>query len=623
MKILVILLYTLVYNNIVSARRKPKPAQVKPKTDPLYDYVRQTLKNVETYRLPTNNEKLFKVKNETVLDYGKYDFIIVGAGAAGCVLANRLSEIDSWSVLLLEAGGVPNSFSDIPIFPGYLQNSEMNWGYYTAPQKYACQGMNNTQCTFPTGKVLGGTTTISAGIYSRGSAHDYNSWSDMDLPGWSFEEVLPYFKKSEHVVFNPYDKDFHGAGGELYVNKTAPYSAVGEVFVQANLEKGLKNVDYNAEKQIGVSGIQFNLKGNIQQNAAHAFLQSAKSRKNLKIVYNAAVNKILLDKFNATGVTFVNNGTLYRVSANKEVILSAGAINTPQLLMLSGIGPERELKKFSIPVVTNLRSVGKHLKDQPMFVNFYVRTDLTVPGKTLQQHLETYKEGKAPMTNGAALEHLAFINARTILHGEADIEYVVAPPPFSIPADIKQSLNLVDKIAKIYKNYNTLTDSKITMLLTKPKSQGQVTLRSKKITDFPIVDPNFYSDVQRSDLNTMIRGIKYFLSLLKTKAFKSVKAKLISTNPNCEHLKTKERQYWTCALKDMTTTGYSPCCTTRMGPFSLTSVVNNECIVHHFDNLRVVDAGVFPDIPRGKIAATVYMVAEKISDHIKYKYGKK
>ncbi|XP_072397813.1 glucose dehydrogenase [FAD, quinone]-like [Diabrotica undecimpunctata] len=616
MKILVILFSTLLYNSI-------RAAKVKPKTDPLYDYVTQTLKNIQTYKLPTNNEKLFKVRNQIVLDYGKYDFVIVGAGAAGSVLANRLSEIESWSVLLLEAGSVPNFFSDIPILNGYLQNSDMNWGYYTAPQKYACQGMNNTQCSFPTGKVLGGTTTISSGIYSRGSAHDYNSWSDMDIPGWSFEEVLPYFKKSEHVVLKSYDKDFHGTTGELYVNQTAPYSSVGEVFVQANLEKGLKNVDYNGEKQIGVSGIQFNLKGNIQQNAAHAFLQNIKARKNLKIVYNAAVNKVLLDKFNATGVTFVKNGTLYKVSANKEVILSAGAINTPQLLMLSGIGPERALKKLGIPVVANLPAVGKHLKVQPMFVNFYVRTNLKVQGNTLKQNLDLFKEGKGPMTNGAALEQLAFINAKTITHGEADIEYTIAPPPFSVPADPKQSLNFVDKIANIYKNYNTLTDAKVTMLLTKPKSQGKVTLRSKNITDFPIVDPNFYSDVQRNDLNTMLRGIKYFLSLISTKAFKNVKAELISTNPNCEHLKSNEREYWTCALKDMTTSGHSPSCTTRMGPFTMTSVVNNNCRVHNFNNLRVVDAGVFPDIPRGQIGATVYMVAEKISDDIKNEYGKK
>ncbi|CAG9838699.1 unnamed protein product [Diabrotica balteata] len=590
--------------------------------DELYRFVSNKLEEIENYQVPTNNEELFRVNDSKIYDAGSYDFIIVGAGAAGSVLANRLSEISSWKILLLEAGGKTNNFSDIPLFSDYLRKSEMNWGYYTSPQTRSCQGMRNNQCVYPRGKVIGGTTTINGAVYARGAHSDYENWEAMGIRGWSFKHVLPYFKKSENCSLKSYDKYYHGTTGPLSVNQTSPPSIIANAFVNANREKGLTLVDYNGKQQIGVSKIQFNIKHNKHHNAEHAFLDYVKSRTNLKIMLHAAVNKILLKSHKATGVTFIKNGAIYTAKARKEVILSAGAINSPQLLLLSGVGPREELKKLDIPIVAHLPAVGKNLQDHPLFFNLYFRTNLTALNRSLEENLKLYLKDETPFTNGAGLEHLAFINTNTTTTGVADIEYLTFAPPFSVPSNPVDALNLKDNYANAYKTYNTLTDIAVIMSLMKPKSRGQVTLQSNNIADFPIIDLNFFSDPNGEDIETMYKGIQYILSLTKTEAFKSINATFISEQPSCDQFKGQEREYWYCALKYMTATEYHPSCTTRMGISRRNSVVNKDCVVHTFTNLRVVDAGVMPEITRGHLMAAVYMIAEKISDEIKRKYGK-
>ncbi|XP_050511103.1 glucose dehydrogenase [FAD, quinone]-like [Diabrotica virgifera virgifera] len=590
--------------------------------DELYTLVSSKLEETEHYQVPTNNEKLFKVNDSKVYDAGSYDFIIVGAGASGSVLANRLSEISTWKILLLEAGGKTNKFSDIPMFGDDLRYSDMNWGYYTSPQTRSCQGMRNNQCVYPRGKVIGGTTTMNSAVYARGAHTDYKNWEAMGNQGWAFKHVFPYFKKSESCSFKSCDPHYHGTTGPLSVNQTSPPSIIANAFVNANREKGLNLVDYNGKQQIGVSRIQSTIKYNIHHNSEHAFLDYVKSRKNLKIMLNAAVNKILLKSHIATGVTFVKDGAVYTAKARKEVILSAGAINSPQLLLLSGLGPKEELKKLSIPVVAHLPAVGKNLQDHPLLFNIYFRTNLTAQNRTLKENLARYLKDETPYTNAANLEHIAFINVGNISSGSADIQYLTSPPPFGVPSNPVRSLNFKYTYAHAYKSYNPLTDLSVFMSLLKPKSRGQVTLKSNNIVDFPIIDLNFFSDVNGTDIETMYKGIQYILSLTKTEAFKRINATLISEHPSCNQFKGQERKYWYCALKYMTATEYHPSCTTRMGTSRRDSVVNKDCMVHSFTNLRVVDAGVMPEITRSSIAAAIYMIAEKISDEIKRNHGK-
>ncbi|XP_050514290.1 glucose dehydrogenase [FAD, quinone]-like [Diabrotica virgifera virgifera] len=583
--------------------------------DQLYSYVSAKIAETNSYQTPINNERLFKTNNSTIYDFGQYDFIIVGAGAAGCVLANRLTEISKWNVLLLEAGGETNAFSDIPRYSNALKQTDMNWGYLTTPQKTCCQGMNNNQCIYPRGKVIGGSTTINAAIYARGSASDYNHWAAMGNLGWSYNHILKYFKKSEHVALKSYDINYHGKNGELYVNQTTPPSIVSKYYIDANKEKHLKEIDYNGRRQLGVSRIQFNQKDRVHQNAAHAFLDGIKTRSNLKIVLNAGVNKILLKGKKATGVTFVLNGTIYKATAGKEVILSAGAINSPQLLILSGVGPKTDLENLNIPVRNDLPAVGRNMQDHPLFGNLYFRTNLSSPVLSLKENLANYLEGKAPFTNGNGLENIAFINSDHITTGELDIEFLTFAPPLGVPA--KNLQNLQDDVAKVFSEYNTSTDLGVCIALMKPMSKGKVTLQSNNIVDFPLIDINYFSDANNNDLETMYKGIKYILSLADTKAFKSINATFVAKQPRCEHLKDKDREYWYCALRHMAVTEFHPAGTTRMGLSKRNSVVNTNCVVHEYKNFRVVDAGVMPEITRGHLMAAVYMIAERISDEIK------
>ncbi|CAG9838702.1 unnamed protein product [Diabrotica balteata] len=594
------------------------PYVVPENLDQFYEYVTAKIAEIQAYKVPTNNEKLFRTNNSTVYDFGYYDFIIVGAGAAGSVLANRLSEVPSWKVLLLEAGGGTDAFSEVPIFSAALQQTDMNWGYLTTPQTTCCLGMNNNQCVFPRGKVIGGSTTINGAIYSRGSSSDYDNWAAMGNANWNYDKILQYFKKSEYVAFKPYDAGYHGTRGELYVNHTSPPSILSQHYINANKEKNLKEIDYNGKEQIGVSRIQFNQKDHKHHNAEHAFLDHIKSRPNLKILLNAAVNKIILDNHKAKGVTFVLKGTTYKAKAKKEVILSAGAINSPQLLMLSGVGPRDDLEKLNIPVVKNLPAVGKNLQDHPIFSNIYFRTNQTFQIPSLRDNLASYLEGKTPFTNGVGIENLAFINSNHITAGEVDLEFMsFASPIVQLPLGTS---NYREVISQVYADYNASTDMAFLVSLMKSKSKGKVTLKSNNIIDFPLIDINYYSDPNGEDIETMYKGIKYLLSLAETKSFKSINATFISKQPLCEHLKNNDREYWYCALRHMTNTEYHPAGTTRMGLSESSSVVNTNCVVHGYKNLRVVDAGVMPEITRGHLMATVYMIAERISDVIKNQY---
>ncbi|XP_056635425.1 glucose dehydrogenase [FAD, quinone]-like [Diorhabda sublineata] len=400
------------------------------------------------------------------MNYGKYDFIIVGAGAAGAVLANRLSEVANWEVLLLEAGGETNDFSDIPAYNNLLQRTDMNWDYYSTPQTTCCQGMVNHQCVCPRGKVIGGSTTLNGAIYSRGSPSDYDDWAYMGNTEWSYEKILPYFKKSEYVAFKPYDKYYHGENGLVYVNYTYPESVIANAFLRANIEKGLKEIDYNGREQLSVSRIQFTIKYSKHQNSEHSFLDGVKQRKNLKIELNAAVNKIWLKKDAAESVTFIKKGIIYKAEANKEIILSAGAINTPQLLILSGVGHKSELAQLGIEVIRDLPAVGRNLQDHPMFLNVFFRTNVSAPQHTVKENLELYLRGKTPLTNAAGLESIAFFNSKTITSGKPDIELLTIPPPLSVPSDIRFSFNLQEEASKIYNKYrfsnsNDISETKI------------------------------------------------------------------------------------------------------------------------------------------------------------------
>ncbi|KAF5308863.1 hypothetical protein FQR65_LT00563 [Abscondita terminalis] len=334
------------------------------------------------------NAYSYMPNSPTILDGGEYDYIIVGAGSAGSVIANRLSENQNRTVLILEAGEHGNDFTDIPSIDMYLQGLEFNWAFNTTPQYHSCLGIINKQCPYPRGKGLGGSSLINAMMYVRGNKEDYDKWYKKGNPGWSFQEVLPLFKKSENFV-PQLTNSYHGKGGLLDVEYAGPNSKFLKIFIDANIELGRKLVDYNAQNQIGVSRSQFTTTYGRRDSTAKAFLQPASNRTNLNISTNSLAIKIVIENATATGVIFSKNRQLYYAKAAKEIISSAGSIGSPQLLMLSGLGKSIHLKNFGIPTINELE-IGENFQDHPIYWGLQFSTNYTNPQLSLEKSIRRF-----------------------------------------------------------------------------------------------------------------------------------------------------------------------------------------------------------------------------------------
>jgi choline dehydrogenase-like flavoprotein len=285
----------------------------------------------------------------------EYDFIVIGAGSAGCALAARLSENPNWKILLLEAGGSENFLMDIPMMVHFLQGYDMNWRYKTEPSKTSCLGMKGNQCNWPRGKVMGGSSVLNYMVYTRGHPRDFDNWSDMGNEGWDYKNVSYYYRRMEKNIVPNITPNYHGANGPLTISETAYKSPAAKAFVEAGREIGYPYVDYNGPSQVGFSFLQATIEKGIRKSTNAAYIYPIRGRKNLHVKKNSRVTKILIDENKrAYGVRFYSNGKYFNVNASKEVLLSAGALNSPQILMLSGIGPAKHLKKMGIDPVVNL-----------------------------------------------------------------------------------------------------------------------------------------------------------------------------------------------------------------------------------------------------------------------------
>lgn len=279
-----------------------------------------------------------KIENlETNMFLREYDFIVVGGGSAGAVVASRLSEIEHWNVLLLEAGGDETEISDVPLMAGYLQLSKLDWKYKTEPSGRACLAMKGGRCNWPRGKVLGGSSVLNYMLYLRGNRQDFDNWEALGNPGWSYNDVLPYFKKSEDNQ-NPYlaQTMYHGQGGPLTVGEAPYHTPLAAAFVEAGIEMGYENRDLNGEKTTGFMIAQGTIRKGSRCSSSKAFLRPAKNRPNLHIAMHAHVTKVLIDSQTKTafGVEFLRDKRIHYVRATKEVIVSGGSINSPQILMV-------------------------------------------------------------------------------------------------------------------------------------------------------------------------------------------------------------------------------------------------------------------------------------------------
>nr|XP_023014364.1 glucose dehydrogenase [FAD, quinone]-like isoform X1 [Leptinotarsa decemlineata] len=586
-------------------------------------------KNGLTYQFQKNADRYRPRDENKTEDFGTFDFIIVGGGSAGTVVASRLSEIEKFSVLLLDAGNFGNNLTDIPNMYFPVDFTEYNWGFFSTPQKTCCLGMVDRKCILPRGRGIGGSTLINGEVYARGSSMDFDRWAKhVNDYRWSYERVLPYFKKSED--FHHRDKDApvfepaHGKDGLLNVEYHLPKSPQLVSWLKANEELGFKVADYNAGTGLGASTAQLNTKNGRRFDGGKAFVRPFLNRTNLRVVTYAYVTKILIDHHSnsAEGVIFSHGKRKFSVRARKEVIISAGAFQSPQLLMLSGIGPKKHLNSLNIPVIKDLE-VGSFLKDHPTFYGMTFSSNYTEPIRSKEEYVEEFLKGYGPLAAPGNNQGVAFYESQyTKGTGYPDIEIMLIPA--NATADLSQrAFSLTDQTyGDLWKNINRSNSYVMYIVGLHAESTGSVRLNSSDPYDYPIIDSNFLSDSLDKDINTIYEGVQLALKLSETKALQRIGSKLEDRSLRaCKRYRYLSRAYWYCAIRQVTMNLYHPVSTCPMGPNpEKGDVVDSECRVHGVNKLRVADASVFPFTLAGHPNAPTVLIGEIVSDLIKNKH---
>lgn len=516
------------------------------------------------------------------------DYIIIGAGSAGCVLANRLSADPDVSVLLLEAGARDTKAPiHIPAAFSKLFQTEVDWNYRTVPQEHA----GGREMYWPRGKVLGGSSSINAMIYIRGHHADYDGWAAEGCEGWSYAEVLPYFKRSED--WSEGASPYHGVGGPMPVVEPRSPSPFSEAFIQAAEAAGHpRNEDFNGPEQEGVGLYALNQSGGRRASGATTFLRAARRRPNLTIETGAHATRVLFRHGRATGVEIVQNGEIRAVDAEREVILCGGAINSPQLLMLSGIGPAHQLEALGIRVVADRDEVGQNLHDHPIVgVHYRFREPISLLGAEGLISAARYLVLRDGMLSSNVAEAGLFVRTRA---GEPapDVQFHVAPVLFQ-----DHGLTPV-----------TEHGFSLGPTLVRPRSRGELTLASADPFAHPHIDPNYLADP--ADVDALVAGIRMARDIVAQKPldpFRGDELRPGASATSDDELATYVRE--TCE------TLYHPVGTCRMGP-DADAVVDLDLRVRGVEGLRVVDASIMPTIPNGNTNAPTLMIAEKAADLI-------
>jgi len=449
----------------------------------------------------------------------QYDFVVVGAGSGGSVVANRLTEVAGWSVLLVEAGGEENAMTEIPLLVSYLIGTGYDWGYRTERQDGICGAMVDRRCRWPRGKTMGGTSVINYMVYTRGVPEDYDRWARLGNAGWAYADVLPYFKKSEDARQEPYaSSPYHGRGGYLKVEEPPWKSPLGPAFLRAGRELGYAApADHNGPRPLGFSYVLATTDRGTRCSASKAFVRPVRRRPNLTVTKRSHVTRILIDAGTrrALGVRFVKGRRTVDVFARKEVILCAGALNSPQLLMLSGVGPADHLAELGVPVVSDLK-VGYNLQDHVSMAGlvFLVNQTVTIvesryrhPKYLLQYALG----GRGPYTIPGGAEAVAFTATRYAVNGSVapDMELVFGPG--ALTGDTGGSLHRLfgmreDFYEHVYGGYRGRDAWGLVPVLLRPRSRGRVKLRSANPFHAPSLHPGYLTDSH--DRDVLVEGIK-------------------------------------------------------------------------------------------------------------------
>ncbi|XP_063704373.1 glucose dehydrogenase [FAD, quinone]-like [Culicoides brevitarsis] len=568
--------------------------------------------------------------------YDIYDFVIVGGGSSGAALAARLSEVESWNVLLLEAGPDESYLSEVPMIFATLQQSKFDWKFRTEKSERFCLAMNDGQCNWPRGKVLGGSSVLNAMLYIRGNKKDYDQWEKFGNPGWGWRHVLHYFKKLENMRDPEFvNDDMHGTEGPLSVERFKFNSPLMQFFLDAAAEMRYLNPfnELNGKQQTGFARPHGTIRDGLRCSTAKAYLRPAVHRKNLHVALNSQVEKVLIDKDTkrAFGVVFKKDSQKFVVFASREVILSSGAIQSPQLLKLSGVGPEEELKEHDIDVIFNSPGVGENLQDHVaaggslyLVQNPYNYSLSFIAPKVLQ--VESVREfvfnKTGPLYALPFCEVMAFISTKYIDYREdwPDIQIFFASVSDNSDGGMfgRRAAGMsVDYYSETYEQILYKDSFMAIPLLMRPKSRGRILLSSKDADDHPIIKPNYFED--RLDIATLVEGSKFIHEFTKTKVMQKLKP-VFNPNvpPKCRQFEMLSDDFFECLARHYSQTIYHPVGTCKMGPkHDPMAVVDARLRVYGISNLRVVDASIMPTIVSGNTNVPCIMIAEKAADMIK------
>lgn len=523
-----------------------------------------------------------------------FDTIIVGAGSAGCVIANRLSIDPKRKVLVLEAGAHAPIASDIPSDWSTLFNSNVDWGYYTEPQT-GCRGR---RIFWPRGKMIGGSGGMNAMIYIRGLPSDYNAWEASGCKGWGWKDVFPVFLRSENNA-DIRNSPYHGTDGPLHVGNVPYVDNHDLIWIQsANSAGYINNSDYNGAQQEGVGLFQFMIKNGERWGTSKSYLQPVLNRNNLTIKSNVLVTGLIIEGYCVRGVTYLLDGVTYTAYADCEVILTSGTIGSCQLLMLSGIGPAGELEEVGVRPIHDLPGVGKNLQDHLNIpISFYSKDKLGIGAWTDEVLESSFMEWKVNRT------------------GIRTTPWVAAGGHVCSRAGVEPDLQLYC-VASAHRDYGRFLGGKSGFTthctLQRPNSRGEIRLRSTNPIEYPAIDPKYFiSDPEGLDLATMVAGVRINRNIMNQSPIKDLVAYELSPSTECQSDKDIANY-----IRGHIMTLYHPAGTCRMGtdPMAVTDPATLK--VHGLEGLHIADASVIPKMISGNLNASTIMIAERAAHFV-------